>query len=193
MARGERLQVLLTPLEQQWLRWWAAQVGRTPASAAARLLSERIEEVANRPSNLLAFGEDQARAEPPAEVLSDIALACMTEGVVGALQGDQTITAPAPRQAAVYLERVSTWLEGRARGHPMTAPPRLSECAPESAVRRECAAALALWRRDRDRGEPGVLPPGTLEVSDKRQLSDTAMGLSQTGDKQVRQAGGTRV
>lgn len=192
MARAERLQVALAPTEREWLAWYAAEMGRTPSAAAARLLSERIGELTRDVELVERYRRDRAATSVPNAVVADIQAAFAVPGVAAVLGGDLRAADGRSRQAAGYLNAISAWLAERAAGEPCPPAPRLAETPPIASVAPSIGEAMQVYVND-PRSRMGRTPPaGTPVVSDKGQLSDTAMGLSQENGRQAPEGSRTR-
>lgn len=177
-GRGPRFHITLTEPEERWLRWYAAQVGRTPASTVSRLVSAAIEQERSRAHLEAAYAQDLAAAPLPPGVQRDIALAFTTPGVANVLAGDVEGSTSFAREAAGYLQAISQWLEDQPPWPRAGRPPQLAEglAAPSSDT--GIAAAIAAFRQGFPQPSRAPTPDGTLMGSDKRTLSDSAAGIA---------------
>jgi len=172
MERSPRISVTVTRPQQEWLTWYAAQTGRTPAAAAARLLERAIEEERAKPALAAAFDIDAATPAASAPVLADITAALGVPGVHKIVNGDDHEATPAALRAAGYLQNVSRWLARSVQGAQVGPPPRLAHQEPAAAPGLPITEAMGAWRKAGSPPYAMRTSGGAPMASDKRTLSD---------------------
>jgi len=155
MERSPRISVVLTRPQQEWLGWYAAQTGRTPAAAAARLLERAIEEERAKPALAAAYDADLLVPPAPPAVLADITAAMAIPGWQAVINDDQGAPTPQALKAAGYLQVASRWLARSHQGAQVGPPPRLANQEAAAAPGGPVLEALAAWRKA---GSPTAAP-----------------------------------